>query len=219
MRRHVYNNFDIASVSRRGSAALGLLFVVAGVGTLAGAAFIFAAPSNAVADTQAQVTVAMPEKIEVTLHRLYQMTGASCAVLHLYEPDDRDPFTELMLWIADTDGSGFPESSEIGLLSHSSVLDSIVWYPPRGGHHAIDVLDHVAARELCRSRRKASPGKCQVFAQAISDLSFNWCNPLESGDELLEITLTWPSKGADGPKRAFKHVHVRRIQSVDWSDQ
>jgi hypothetical protein len=194
------------------------LFVVAGIGTLTGAAFIFATPSSAVADTRGQVAAAMPEKIHITLHRLHQITGASCAVLHLYEPDDRDPFTEMMLWIADTDGSGSPEPSEIGVLSHNSVLDSIVWYPPRGGHHATDILDQVAARELCRSRRKASPAQYQVFAQAISDLGLNWCNPLESGDELLEITLTWPSKGADGLRRAFKHVHVRRIQSVDWSD-
>ena len=218
MRRHVYKNFQIACISRRGSAAIGLLFVVAGIGTLVGAAFIFAGPNNAVADTRGHVAAATPDKIQITLHRLHQITGASCAVLHLYEPDDRDPFTEMMLWIADTDGSGSPEPSEIGVLSHSSVLDSIVWYPPRDGHHVTEMRDQVAARELCRSRRKASPGKYQVFAQAISDLGLNWCNPLESGDELLEITLTWPSKGADGFRRAFKHVHVRRIQSVDWSD-
>ena len=186
---------------------------------MAGAAFVFAHPATAIASSQDRAVEAVPQRIQVTLDRIHRLAGNSCAVLHTYEPTAHDPFVDLVVWIADHNGSGYPEPSEVGVLSHSRVLESIVWYPPQDRSEATNVVRRATARQLCSARRRAFDGSRQVLAQAISDLDFDWRRVGELGSELLEITLTWPSEGADGQQRALKHVHVRRIDTVDWSDQ
>mgnify|MGYP001807152976 CR=1 FL=1 len=219
MRRNVYPPHQSIIRPRTGSAALGLLGMVAGIATLAGAAFFFAVPIQAAGALEGQVSPELPQRIKTTLRQLQQLAGASAAVLHSYIPTNDDPFTELVVWIDDTNGSGAPEPLEVGVLSHNTVLDSIVWYPPQMSEAVKDLSDPISARNICRTRRQSVSSSRQIFAQAISDVAFNWCNTVESREELLEITLTWPVKGADGHERASKHVHVRRIDSIDWSDE
>jgi len=85
-------------------------------------------------------------------------------------PRGATPFEEMVLWLTDDDRSGTrgrPEDSELAVLSHSQVLQTVTIYMPGARRRQLATADRRSA-DFCNAWRADPP------------VSSPWCSPAAS---------------------------------------
>jgi hypothetical protein len=143
------------------------------------------------------------------LDALATLVGRSTSVLAIHDRGPT-PFSEIVLWLQDAANPGVVDAEEVGVLSHSLVLESIAFHglvgrdlPDDDALRALQRLVEadVAAPAFCDAWR-TSPGVGRhLVATGISDLQAAWLDA-GGGEPALQIFLTWTEDSADGADEA-----------------
>lgn len=135
---------------------------------------------------------------------LAALIGRSVEVLAV-QPRGNTPYLELVLWLDDRGRPGHLDRSELAVLSHSEVLQTIVLYqrsadeneppgdPTRAEAQGVGFCD----------RWRADPNVWPtVLATGVADMRLEQTGRPYEATERLRITLTWSSDSSDGPDEA-----------------
>ena len=196
----------------RGGTINGMLVTLSILGSLTAATF-YLAPGylNAQPGRPSSVPAAHPDHQKL-IDDLATLVAQSVGVLAIH-PRGATPFQEMVLWLADNDpdgADGRADESELAILSHSSVMQTITIYRATGGRIS---SAHVARKspEFCR-RWRADPGvNSLVLGRGVSDMRVETVGLQEdqweqSGQwgalQRLRVTLTWADDSADGADEA-----------------
>lgn len=136
------------------------------------------------------------------------MVARSQAVLAVCQGGSRS-HEELLLWMEDRESPGILEDSELALISHSRILQTITYHRLDPAHADSTALGEAWRDPGFRQRWRTDPRiESTVLAAGISDLDLETI-PLIQGDRpALRIRFTWASDTADGSDEASTLVEV-----------
>ncbi len=132
------------------------------------------------------------------------LVGRSVEVLAVWPRGDT-PYLELVLWLEDRGRPGRLDQSELAVVSHSEVLQTIVLY--RRSEDEADGPGGLARVEaqgagFC-DRWRANPNVWPtVLATGVTDMRVEQTGRPYEATQRLRITLTWSSDSSDGPDEA-----------------
>jgi len=196
----------------RGGTINGMLVTLSILGSLTAATF-YVAPQYLAADPASPSAVPAAHGDHQRLIDLVATLIAQSVGVLAIHPRGASPFQEMVLWLADNDAEGADgraDESELAILSHSSVMQTITIYRAPGGRIS---SAHVARKssEFCR-RWRADPGvNGLVLGRGVSDMRVETVGGQEdqweqSGQwgalQRLRVTLTWADDSADGADEA-----------------
>jgi hypothetical protein len=154
-------------------------------------------------------TDSLPEHHRVVLDGVADLVRRSAEVLAV-QGRDRSPYVELVLRAADHEPAGLLDASEILVISHSQILQTITVYqfetqkeeaagtqgaPPWPGW---DLDDGMLPPDFC-DRWRAHPRVIgRVIATGVADMRVEQASPSTGARGSLRLTLTWPSQTVDG---------------------
>ncbi len=196
----------------RGGTINGMLVTLSIVGSLTAVTF-YVAPQYLAAQpgSPSAVPAAHPGHQRL-IDDLATLIAQSVGVLGIH-PRGATPYQEMVLWLADNDAAGADgraDETELAILSHSSVMQTITLYRPTGGMIS---PARVAPKspDFCRHWR-ADPGvEGLVLGCGVSDMRVETVGGQEdqwgaSGQwgalQRLRVTLTWAADSADGADEA-----------------
>ena len=136
---------------------------------------------------------------------LASLVGRSVEVLAVRQRGDT-PYLELVLWLEDRGRPGRLDRSELAVVSHSEVLQTIVLYQrfEDDGPEGAGELARIEAQGagFC-DRWRADPNVWPtVLATGVADMRVEQTGRPYEATQRLRITLTWSSDSADGPDEA-----------------
>ncbi len=132
------------------------------------------------------------------------LIGRSVEVLAVHPRGD-SPYLELVLWLEDRARPGRLDRSELAVVSHSEVLQTIVLYQrSEDDAEGEGVLARVEVQGagFC-NRWRADPNVWPtVLATGVADMRVEQTGRPYEATQRLRITLTWSSESSDGPDEA-----------------
>ena len=205
---------------RRGASAAAVLVAIAGVATvttasvIVGPRLLFAGEGAA---TDSTLQPSSHERQQV-LSGLAEIVGQSIEVIAIHSRETA-AFDEILLWVADREDPGRINRSELLLISHSRVLQSVSVYqfepPPPSDLPDIVGLpqDDAPARDpfvdrdaagsaaFCNTFRADPATRWGVIARGVSDLSLEPERSAPDGPLRLRIVMEWADE-SDDPRSA-----------------
>ena len=147
---------------------------------------------------------------------LAALVGRSVEVLAV-RPRGDTPYVELVLWLEDRGRPGRLDRSELAVVSHSEVLQTIVLYQ----RYADDTqgpsdLARVEAQGagFC-DRWRADPNVWPtVLATGVSNMRVEQTGRPYEATQRMRITLTWSTESTDGPDEASVLVDAAMYNDV-----
>lgn len=200
----------------RGGTINGMLVTLSIIGALS-AATVFVAPQYLSAQpTRPSAIPASRPAHQTLIDDLATLTTRSVGVLAIHARG-ATPYEEIVLWLADNDAEGSDgraDVSELAILSHSSVMQTITIYRMTGDRMACSGAVRTSP-EFC-SHWRADPGvDSVVLGRGVSDMRVETVGEREdqwgeSGRwgalQRLRLTLTWAADSADGADEASVFV-------------
>ena len=207
---------------RRGGTSAGVLAVCVVAGAmLASAALVGPRVLRAAGSDEGEAAALQqlqPDRRAV-IETLGQMLESCHQVLAVHHRGPQRPFTEILLWLEDGQRPGRIDEGEVGLLSHSRVLQTLVLTVHVAGDEADGrtprpadwapgdtALRQSTFCDWWRGRRGAVP---RLVARDISDLSVAPAEAAMPGRSRLQLSLTWSGEAADARDSALVLVDVR----------
>ncbi|MHC5114096.1 MAG: hypothetical protein ACYTGP_06680 [Planctomycetota bacterium] len=175
----------------------GLVTTLCVTGTLAAAAIVTrpawlqAGTSEALEATPARVA-AHRDLMDV----LGRLLSRSRAVLDVHERGPT-PYLEIVLWLQDAENLGHPDPEEIAVISHSEVLETIVYHALEPDTDAPATLPAVFDADFCRTWRERDDVTRRLLATGVTGMQVEPSG--RQGDRAtLRISLTWGEPTSDG---------------------
>ncbi len=219
-------------MERRGG-TLGEVLVTLGVlGTL-GAATLVLAPRYLIAESDGKggpgTTAARQDAHRELIEDLAVILEHCVGVLAINERG-ATPFVEVVLWLEDgsTGTAGRADRHEIGLLSHSSVLQTITVYclSPAAGTDGGDPAEPLSGGpEFCQRFRADPRVSALVLGRGVADMRVEPVGAVQAewgeagswgGFQRLLLTLTWAADSADGADEASALVDTVMFPPGAW---
>jgi hypothetical protein len=162
--------------------------------------------------------------------RTIELLGAILGRCHrvlVVHPAGSGTQTDIVLWLADTENVGTVDDVEVGVITHSSVLQTIAFHHLDGVHLRSEDLATLAVRRGHEQTRPAEltreilndrtfPNRWRaletlstsILAQGVSDLHATTVSDTTRGGELMRIQLRWGPESVDGPDQASALVDI-----------
>jgi hypothetical protein len=204
---------------RRGGTLGAVLVTLSLVGTLT-VTTVVVAPRYLAAETpQPQAVAAASVVHQDLIDDLAGIVGRSVGVMAVHERGPT-PYMEMVLWLADAPGGvdGRPDASELAVLSHSGVLQTITIYRlAADAETAGPVHDSRRGPAFCNRWRARPDVVPLVLARGVSDMRVERVGSVQDewvawgkwgGLQRLRLSLTWASDSADGPDEASVLVNT-----------
>ncbi len=196
--------YIVGANSRRGS-TLGGVIVALSTATVLSVTAAVVTPRYLIAQSVASdVIAARNPNNQQFITGLAALVGRSVEVLAV-QPRGDTPYLELVLWLEDRGRPGRLDRSELAVVSHSEVLQTIVLYQRSEGEtEGLGKLTRVEAQGagFC-DRWRADPNVWPtVLATGVADMRVEQAGRPYEATQRLRITLTWSSDSSDGPDEA-----------------
>ncbi|MCZ6836430.1 MAG: hypothetical protein O7G85_11705 [Planctomycetota bacterium] len=193
----------------RGGATTGLLTMLASFGAL-GAAAVFVGPRviQAGSSEVSEIITARSPMHQKQFELLTTLIARSQALLMVHDRGTR-PYEEMLLWMEDRQSPGTMETSELALISHSRILQTITLYrfdAENGNTPEIGL--NWQDPKFCDAWRSNPDVVATSIVGGISDLELLYDPLIQGGSPALRITFTWASDTADGSDKASTLVEV-----------
>ena len=174
-------------------------------------------------------SVARDPAHQQTMDLLTQLIASSRGVIAV-RPRGATPYVDLLLWLEDEDVPGVLQLDELGLISHSEVMQAATFVTlggelaaitdetwrllPRGRRSAGAKVtpEDILAPSFCSRWRSFEHGATRVIARGLSDMEFAWVTDGETDAPRLRISLTWDVDSVDGPDKASTLVAVPQLK-------
>jgi hypothetical protein len=196
--------------------------------TLTGVALTVVPRTLQAGDDRPAERAASDPQHQALLEVLVQLIGQCREVLATHQTVQR-PALEVLLWLEDADPPGVVDPVEIGLLSHSRILQTLTFTrlvpgadvtaqdllalrPPgvtagsrsTAGTDPYDLLDP----SFCRRWQAFPLTEVLTIGTGLSDLTIRPVPAGAGGAAALEIALTWSAESVDGPDMASAVIDV-----------
>ncbi len=136
------------------------------------------------------------------------MVARSRAILAVHRRGGT-PFEELVLLLEDRDNPGRIDPQEVGVVSHSRILQTLTFYTHESAEFAPKAVEPSWAEpEFCESWRASPERKAVVIASGLSDVQYEYEQLIQGETPALRITFTWAADSADGSDMASIVVGV-----------
>ncbi|MCP3905015.1 MAG: hypothetical protein GY715_15435 [Planctomycetes bacterium] len=196
---------------RRGATSTGIVGTMCVTGALAATAFV-ARPAwlHASAEPVPDVVPARVEAHRDLMDLLGSFLSRSHAVLAVHARG-RTPYLEIVVWLEDATNLGHPDPGEIAVISHSEVLETIVY-------HALDpeadadpdasaTIPGAPSPDFCRAWRERTDVTRRLLATGVTRVQVE---PTGRRDDRarLRISLTWGAQSTDGADKGSMLLDV-----------
>ncbi len=196
--------YNAVAEHRRGSTLGGVIAVLSTATVLSVTAAVVTPRYLAAQSVASDVVAARNPNNQQFITGLGALVGRSVEVLAV-RPRGDTPYVELVLWLEDRGRPGRLDRSELAVVSHSEVLQTIVLY-----QRSED--DTEGEGELGRAEAQGA-GFCDrwradpnvwptVLATGVADMRLEQTGRPYEATQRLRITLTWSSESSDGPDEA-----------------
>ena len=149
------------------------------------------------------------------------MVGRSRAILAVHQRG-ASPFEEIVLWLEDSDHPGRIDPEEIGVISHSRILQTLTFYTRESAEIApMTAVSSWEEPSFCESWRANPERQAVVIATGLSDVQFEPEHLIQGETPALRITFTWAADSADGSDMAsivVGGVECEKFES-DWAGE
>ncbi len=195
----------IAEVEHRRGSTLGGVIAALSTATVLSVTVVVVTPRYLLAQSVASdVVAARNPNNQQFIVGLAALVGRSVEVLAV-RPRGDTPYLELVLWLEDRGRPGRLDRSELAVVSHSEVLQTIVLYQRfEDGPEGAGELARIEAQGagFC-DRWRADPNVWPtVLATGVADMRVEQTGRPYEATQRLRITLTWSSDSSDGPDEA-----------------
>jgi len=190
--------FSLSRKRRRGLSTAGVVTALCVSGTLATAAIV-----TRPAWLQASVEAGpVPALARAGAHRdlmevLGRLLSRSQAVLQVHERGPT-PYLEIVLWLEDAENIGSPDANEIAVISHSEVLETIVYHAlePDAEEGSTPISTDFDVN-FCRAWRERTDVTRTLLATGVTSMQVESTG--RRGDRAgLRMALTWGAQSSDG---------------------
>lgn len=206
---------------RRGTSTTGVVATLATFGAL-GATAIMIGPrvieANSPATTPQVVTARIPSHQRV-IEAFGGLVARSRAMLAVHDRG-AGSHEELVLWLENRDLPKLVDPHEIGVISHSRILQTLTLHTmPEAEIAPLDVPWQAWSRPgFCETWRTCPGTHSTVIAAGLSDVDFRSEQLIQGGPAALRITFTWAADSADGSDQASIVVGVKKMPRLEHGD-
>ncbi len=207
---------------------MGLVITLSIIGTLAATAAVVRPnylSASAPPETPQPITASHPEH-QQAIELLASLISRSKEVLAIHQRG-ATPYIEIVLWLEDGDNPGQMDPSEVAVLSHSEILQTISfhsldveeseesetedsggdggWSDQPGAEKTHEpMLPEIDIRraDFCPAWRETAQVGRRVILARVAEISIEQLTELDPTGSLIRISLTWASESADSPDKA-----------------
>lgn len=206
---------------QRGASSIGVVATMATFGVL-GTTAIMIGPRVIEARTTATTPVVVAARIpshQRVIEAFGGLVARSRATLAVHDRG-ADSHEELVLWLEDRDNSQRVDPWEIGVISHSRILQTLTLHTMSEAEIApLDVPWQAWSHPgFCETWRTCPDTQSTVIAAGLSDVDFRREPMIQDGPATLRITFTWAADSADGSDEASIVVGVEHMPRLDHGD-
>jgi hypothetical protein len=168
------------------------------------------------------IRAADPAHQEV-IELLGSLISRSKEVLAIHQRGE-GPYLELVLWLEDGENAGQIDPAEIGVISHSELLQTVSLYglaegvdeeeeaAPDGVHAS---MSDIRAAAFCTAWRGRPDVARRLLARRVAAMEAEAARRSQNSSTLLRISLTWAAEWADSPDEASVLLDVAMRQVND----
>lgn len=203
--------------SRRGGATAGLLAILTTIASMATAALVIGPRfSLGAMSKDAPGPMEKLSERQIFTNQIAGIFGGCHQVLAVHERG-ATPYLEALLWVEDRINPGQIDPVEVVVISHSRVLQTLIWYALPGTYenatwsdldNSILTVERINDAVFCERWRSSAHVVPRVVATGLSDLTIKTAHREGSEAGVMQLRVIWPVDSTDSPTETSAHVEA-----------